>query len=87
MALRLLRNFGHLIRNFHIDSNMFDIKANEFEDNFYQYLQKYCSESLIALSLQGTFCVDCCFFELLDQPFPNLKMIEVGYYTIKKISR
>lgn len=87
MALRFLRNFGHLVTNLHIDNYLFFVSycnTDGYPDYFYPYLPRYCSESLVFLSIPLTSWIDCCVFKYLDKPFPNLKMVDIGFCLIKE---
>lgn len=74
--LKLLRNFGYLLKNVYISFGIFNAK---FCAEIERYLAEYCSESLHRLSL-------CCnsvkvLFENLHKPLANVKTL--GIYTRK----
>lgn len=71
-----MRHFGHTITYLHIDVR--DVDHGEFIVCFFKYLSRYCSESLVALSIQNTKLVyEGCVFLFLKKPFPNLKMLQI----------
>lgn len=90
MPLKLLRNFGHLITNLHIDYSLFYLRnIYTLENPHYvypyvfplckeidHYLEEYCSESLREISFQSS----CLTFthimlEEVQKPFNNVKMV------------
>lgn len=71
LLLKLLRNFGHLIRNLGVDFHKLSAKICTGIES---YLVKYCSNSL----QRFTFAIrNYCFFEHLDKPFEKLIALKV----------
>lgn len=86
MALKLLRNFGHLITNLHIDYSLFYLKnIHTLENPHYvfplckeieHYLEEYCSESLREISFQSSCnTFNHIMLEEIQKPFNNVKMV------------
>lgn len=82
IALKIVRLFGHLIMNLHLDYQLFyvrkgdphsDVKFCKFID---YYLSEFCSESLHEISLQGSFRTAKHYcFEDAHKPFVNVKKV------------
>lgn len=78
MAFKILRNFGQLIPNLHvqcylfyaIEKNLGPMTMKTIEN----YLAEYCSDSLVDLSLE-----DSCYtlFEGMEKPFTFLKTLHI----------
>lgn len=69
LLLKLLRNFGHLIRNLGIHVRTLNDKLCIEIEN---YLVKYCSNSLQRLILVSKSKL---LFENLQKPFQNIKQL------------
>lgn len=72
IALKLLRNFGHMIENLGIDFRYFNTKVSIEIEN---YLARYCSDSLQRLSLVcSTLKIH---FEGLRKPLKNVSALKI----------
>lgn len=90
LALKLLRNFGHLITNLHIYFCIFNSKlggyswGNGYSDPLYcmiwEYLSKYCSTSVIKLSLLGNH--NHLLFDDKRKPFTGVKILSIHQFEI-----
>lgn len=78
MALKLLRNFGHLIWDLHLGFRFFPSKIVAA---ITRYLAQYCSKSLYSLSLCGNSTKIP--FECIDNVFINLEMLRVDLCKFK----
>lgn len=81
IALKILRNFGHLITNLHLDYNLFFFPDAQRNPKFFKfiecYLAEYCSESLQQISLQGGLLTyHRKIFEHIQKPFINVNMVQ-----------
>lgn len=72
LVFKILRNFGHMIRNLAIDFSFINVKCCAEIEN---YLSEYCSESLQRLSL--TCNISRIPFEYLQKPFQNVTAVKV----------
>lgn len=72
-VLQLLRNFGHLIRDLHINFALFSEKLCE---KIEQYLTKYCWQSLNFLSL-SCHPTQMLFNGTIERPFTNVYNIKM----------
>lgn len=91
MALKLLRNFGHLITNLHIDYRLFFL--NTFTVNIQpivhplckeieHYLEEYCSESLRQISFQShANAYHHIVLEDIQKSFKNVKIVHTRQCT------
>lgn len=80
IALKLLRNFGHLITTLHLEYDLFFKLENQPHQPFCKiiehYLAKYCSQSLHTISLQGGINTNNhIIFEDIQKPFINIKTV------------
>lgn len=82
MAFKILRNFGHLIPNLHVqfylfyavEKNVGPMTMKTFEN----YLEQYCAESLVELSFEHS-----CYtlFEGIEKQFTCLKTLHANICT------
>lgn len=85
MALKLLRNFGHLITNLHLDYKLFYLNIHTWNGppivhplckEIEHYLEEYCSESLRQISFQSNVNIN--HHEVLkdvQKSFKNVKIV------------
>lgn len=87
IALKILRNFGHLIANLHFDYNLFYIRSRrspEFFKFVEYYLAEHCSESLQKISLQGCYVsIHHAIFEDTKKPFINVHSVQTEMCTFR----
>lgn len=90
MALKLIRNFGHLLTNLHIEYRLFYVNCFGYNFNYNYphcialckeielYLEEYCSESLRQISIQGSKYSDRHrTLENIKKPFNNVETVYV----------
>lgn len=82
MAFKILRNFGHLIPNLHVQFTLFyavEKNVGPMTMKYFEnYLAQYCSESLVDLSFEYS-----CYtlFEGIEKPFTCLKTLHADFCT------
>lgn len=79
--LRLLRNFGHMLKHIYINFDFFDAK---FCAEIEWYLAEYCSESLSRLSLRCNSSK--ILFEHLHKPLANVRTVGIYVYENQKLT-
>lgn len=67
-AFKLIRNFGHLIMDFHINLELFNGKSQRIE----QYLDEYCSKSLTQITIKES---SNNIFQITPKPFQNVEFV------------
>lgn len=72
-AFKLLRTFGHLIKNLHINFLLFENSV--LHEMIVKYLTEYCSECLNQFSVD--MCPNKCLFKFIQRPMTNLKTLHV----------
>ena len=72
LLFKLLRNFGHLIRNLKIEFSLFDTECGIAIQS---YLEEYCSDSLQRFSFEPNELIK--HFENLQRPFKNLLALKI----------
>lgn len=80
-CLRILRNFGYILKHFYIDFRIFNVKiCTKIE----HYISEYCSKSLHQLTLAGNSST--ILFNGLNKPLENITTIKIYLYGSQTLS-